>query len=568
MDSRERECVVDIEAGMNMSEGVECPELCAGKLDDSNKGENGVILSCNATNSGEILALKIERAKSEDLGEKKLEKEKRKSTSAKKPPKPPRPPRGYSLDAADQKLIKELHELAMMKRARIERMKALKKMKAAKASSVPLASNGSFFAMFFTVLFFLVLIFQGMSSRNSSPSFHGSPESGVAKESSLVFPQDRPNLSSSPSSTTGSGSPILNQSELPCGVLQYGGAEFRYGPRVPGEDGYRLKPRVAQEEKFQASIEQQSQMDRKCRSLPSSINFKVYHNAFVQQIRIDAKACDLGDSGHLRLGHVGAQNSVVVKVALAEGLGPLRFRRLERRYGLRDLDGSRLDGAHHDQAESLDAGAGGGAPGVGLQSGDAERVIGGVAACGGDEGIFVFVEEHCGNEHHEGEQCIHGHLWKVLVIQVKRACSRASRWKDPPFTTPPRTPAATSSAALAAQSAASERRRSDLMMTPSHSFSVPDFPGVDERSGHIVHRNLEDLGTEYLVRPCAPAEDEEDTSDFEPEENGEEDEIEGEEDDDDDDAGGKVEAPPKRKRSGKDDSDDDGGEDDDRPSKR
>lgn len=209
MDSRERECVVDIEAGMNMSEGVECPELCAGKLDDSYKGENGVILSCNATNSGEILALKIERAKSEDLGEKKIEKEKRKSTSAKKPPKPPRPPRGYSLDAADQKLIKELHELAMMKRARIERMKALKKMKAAKASSVPLASNGSFFAMFFTVLFFLVLIFQGMSSGNSSPSFHGSPESGVAKESSLVFPQDRPNLSSSPSSTTGSGSPIM-----------------------------------------------------------------------------------------------------------------------------------------------------------------------------------------------------------------------------------------------------------------------------------------------------------------------------------------------------------------------
>ncbi|XP_019180843.1 PREDICTED: uncharacterized protein LOC109175919 [Ipomoea nil] len=223
MDSRERECGVDIEAGMNMSEGVECSgslldvkprntilgDVCAGKFDDSYKGENGVILSCNATNSSESLALKIERAKSENLGEKKIEKEKRKSTSAKKPPKPPRPPRGYSLDAADQKLIKELHELAMMKRARIERMKALKKMKTAKASSVPLASNGSFFAMFCTVVFFLVLIFQGMSSGNSSPSFHGSPESGVAKDSSLVFPQDRPNLSSSSSSTTGSGSPIM-----------------------------------------------------------------------------------------------------------------------------------------------------------------------------------------------------------------------------------------------------------------------------------------------------------------------------------------------------------------------
>lgn len=80
--------------------------------------------------------------------------------------------------------------------------------------------------------------------------------------------------------------------------------------------------------------------------------------------------------------------------------------------------------------------------------------------------------------------------------------------------------------------------------------------------------NLQDeLGTEYLVRPVGRAEDEEDASDFEPEENGvDEDEEEG------DDAGGKVEAPPKRKRSDKDDSDDDddgdGGEDDERPSKR
>lgn len=51
----------------------------------------------------------------------------------------------------------------------------------------------------------------GMSSGNSSPSFHGSPESGVARESSLVFPQDRSNLSSSSSSTTSSGSPMYVQ---------------------------------------------------------------------------------------------------------------------------------------------------------------------------------------------------------------------------------------------------------------------------------------------------------------------------------------------------------------------
>lgn len=190
MDSSEREGVVDIEAGI--SEGVECPgsildvkpkKTVLSNVCESYKGENG----------------------SEILPPKKIEKEKRKSTSAKKPPKPPRPPRGYSLDAADRKLIKELHELAMMKRARVERMKALKKMKAAKASSsVPLGSNGSFFAMFFTVLFFLVLIFQGMSSGNSSTSFHGSPESGVARESSLVNPSSSPS-----SSTTGSGSPIV-----------------------------------------------------------------------------------------------------------------------------------------------------------------------------------------------------------------------------------------------------------------------------------------------------------------------------------------------------------------------
>lgn len=43
-----------------------------------------------------------------DLVEKKMDKDKRKSVSAKKPPKPPRPPRGLSLDAAVQKLIKEL----------------------------------------------------------------------------------------------------------------------------------------------------------------------------------------------------------------------------------------------------------------------------------------------------------------------------------------------------------------------------------------------------------------------------------------------------------------------------
>jgi len=91
----------------------------------------------------------------------------KKATSAKKPPRPPRP---LSLDAADQKLIKELAELAMIKRARIERMKALKQKKNSKilssSSSTSSSSYGSFFAMAFTVIFLLVILFQGNQSVN------------------------------------------------------------------------------------------------------------------------------------------------------------------------------------------------------------------------------------------------------------------------------------------------------------------------------------------------------------------------------------------------------------------
>ncbi|CAH9114989.1 unnamed protein product [Cuscuta epithymum] len=177
MSCTERECVVDIE-----TDGT----------------TTGVGSSYKCENEGEVLPPgKIEGTMLENTMEKKVEKEKRKSISAKKPPKPPRPPRGLSLDAADQKLIKEIHELALIKRARIDRMKALKKLKAVKASSVSSAFSGSFFAMFFTVVFFMVLIFQGMSSGNGSSSFHDSPESGV--------PQDQSNLSpSNPSISTNS----------------------------------------------------------------------------------------------------------------------------------------------------------------------------------------------------------------------------------------------------------------------------------------------------------------------------------------------------------------------------
>lgn len=77
----------------------------------------------------------------------------------------------------------------------------------------------------------------------------------------------------------------------------------------------------------------------------------------------------------------------------------------------------------------------------------------------------------------------------------------------------------------------------------------------------------EDLGTEYLVRPVGRAEDEEDASDFEPEENGVEEDVD--EDENDNSGAGKSEAPPKRKRaSEEEDEDDSGDEDDARPPKR
>ena len=136
--------------------------VCNGDGEQLSKAENGLNMK-NHTQDGDELtqgsvSVFIDEA---SLVEKKKIKEKRKSTSAKKPPKPPRPPRGLSLDAADQKLIKEIAELAMIKRARIERMKALKKMKAVKASPPSSALNGSSLALLFTIFFFFVLLFQG-----------------------------------------------------------------------------------------------------------------------------------------------------------------------------------------------------------------------------------------------------------------------------------------------------------------------------------------------------------------------------------------------------------------------
>ncbi|KAL5202859.1 hypothetical protein ABZP36_013811 [Zizania latifolia] len=109
--------------------------------------------------------------------------EKAKKKRSKKPPRPPRPPTPTPLDVSDQKLLNELSELAVLKRARIERMKALKKMKNAKQGS----SSSNLFPLIITIIFCLVILWQGFFSRPGSPvSFHGSPESSVRAHSSLI----------------------------------------------------------------------------------------------------------------------------------------------------------------------------------------------------------------------------------------------------------------------------------------------------------------------------------------------------------------------------------------------
>ncbi|CAI9776185.1 unnamed protein product [Fraxinus pennsylvanica] len=214
-----REVVIDIRCDVNINGEAGNPDLLDAKLgklssakdcnapaslDGPVRGENGASLSNNANQTGYVSPVQ----------EKNVRKEKRKSSSAKKPPKPPRPPRGLSMDAADQKLIKEIAELAMIKRARIERMKALKKMKVAKASSTSL--SGNLIAMLFTVLFCIVIIFQGISPGNNSVAvFHGSPETNAGPDSGFITVHDHQNIFTHNTSSIGSGSP--NMLELATG---------------------------------------------------------------------------------------------------------------------------------------------------------------------------------------------------------------------------------------------------------------------------------------------------------------------------------------------------------------
>ncbi|XP_021730375.1 uncharacterized protein LOC110697309 [Chenopodium quinoa] len=152
-----------------------------------------IATSCGGEDTESVKLMVIDE-RNVELPEKKVVKERPKAMSAKKPPKPPRPPRGLSLDSADQKLIRELHELARLKRARVERMKALKKTREARVSS----PKNQLFATLLTVLFCLVVLLQGISSRTSSAaSFQGSPISSGVAERSIISVQHNPISSAS-----------------------------------------------------------------------------------------------------------------------------------------------------------------------------------------------------------------------------------------------------------------------------------------------------------------------------------------------------------------------------------
>ncbi|KAE8731024.1 putative Plant invertase/pectin methylesterase inhibitor superfamily protein [Hibiscus syriacus] len=120
----------------------------------------------------------------------------RKEKRNKKAPKPPRPPKGPTLDAADHKLIRELTELARSKRAKIERMRALKKMKGAKGTSY----NTTIFLMLFTIIFCVIIIYQGMPSRDPPTTSEGTEVPVGATEEGLIPIKLLGNTSSTPDS--------------------------------------------------------------------------------------------------------------------------------------------------------------------------------------------------------------------------------------------------------------------------------------------------------------------------------------------------------------------------------
>jgi hypothetical protein len=171
--SRERELEVDLESGGTtsdedrMSDPISANGQAKALLMEAWTVPVGFQGFVNSSSFGEVGAEDVEllidknsegkEGQQKAFVDRKDVEEKHIKKNLRKPPKPPRPPRSLSLDASDRKLMKEITELAMRKRARIERLKALKKMRAAKASS----SSSSLSAMFITIIFFLIIIYQG-----------------------------------------------------------------------------------------------------------------------------------------------------------------------------------------------------------------------------------------------------------------------------------------------------------------------------------------------------------------------------------------------------------------------
>ncbi|KAK4257870.1 hypothetical protein QN277_007402 [Acacia crassicarpa] len=212
-NARDKDNKIDLEIGLTVNvddlREISTPDsagkgktLFAKFSRDYVKGGDRSSLSCSESNLSGIPIVDV--LNSVDSATKTIVKEKRKSSSNKKAPKPPRPPRALSLDAADEKLIREISEFAMLKRARIERMKALKKMKAAKSTS---SSSSCVFSMIFTIVFFFMIISQGMSSGKSpGASFQGSPVPAGEMEGAVISVQHELNPSASYLNTPGSES--------------------------------------------------------------------------------------------------------------------------------------------------------------------------------------------------------------------------------------------------------------------------------------------------------------------------------------------------------------------------
>lgn len=188
---RERDLAIDLESGTNAVINEEVAK-------SGNKYSNHVKASLE--NVEDVADKRFGGEEVSPLQKKVAEGEKPKKKSSKKPPRPPRAP---SMDVADQMLAREMYEIAVMKRerARAERMKALKRTKNSKLAF----SGTNLFGLVITIIFVLVIIWQGLSSRGgSSASFHGSPELSVRARGGFISVQFYKNVSTGHDSSSAS----------------------------------------------------------------------------------------------------------------------------------------------------------------------------------------------------------------------------------------------------------------------------------------------------------------------------------------------------------------------------